>query len=187
MIVAPSPDLVYLTGYEPMPMERPTLLVLRAGSRARAWWCPNSNDRSLAAPSARAVVELVGWRDGDDPYTDRGRPARTTPGRVAIGDRTVGVARRSRCKRVLPDLDFEPASPVIGRLRAVKDADELAALRRAARGADETFRQICSMTFQGRREEEVAADLADLLVQQRSRPRGFHDRGERAERRLAAP
>ncbi len=66
---------------------------------------------------------------------------------------------------VLPDLTFEPASPVIGRLRAVKDDDELAALRRAARGADETFRQICSATFLGRREEEIAADLADLLVQ----------------------
>jgi Xaa-Pro aminopeptidase len=24
MIVSPSPDLAYLTGYEPMPMERPT-------------------------------------------------------------------------------------------------------------------------------------------------------------------
>ncbi len=57
-----------------------------------------------------------------------------------------------------------PASPVIGRLRAVKDEDELAALRRAARGADETFRAVCRGTFLGRREEEIAADLAGLLV-----------------------
>jgi D-alanyl-D-alanine dipeptidase len=46
----------------------------------------------------------------------------------------------------------------------VKDEDELAALRRAARGADESFRAICTTPFLGRREEEVAADLADLLV-----------------------
>ena len=29
LVVAPSPDLAYLTGYDPMPLERPTLLVLR--------------------------------------------------------------------------------------------------------------------------------------------------------------
>ena len=43
--------------------------------------------------------------------------------------------------------------------------EELGALRRAGRGADEAFRQICGMRFLGRREEEVAADLAELLVE----------------------
>jgi D-alanyl-D-alanine dipeptidase len=46
----------------------------------------------------------------------------------------------------------------------VKDEDEIAALRRAGRAADETFREICGATFLGRREEEIAAQLADLLV-----------------------
>jgi D-alanyl-D-alanine dipeptidase len=46
----------------------------------------------------------------------------------------------------------------------VKDDDELAALRRAGRSADETFRQILGGRFQGRREEEIAADLGELLV-----------------------
>ena len=32
VVVSPSPDLAYLTGYDPMPLERPTLLVLRPGS-----------------------------------------------------------------------------------------------------------------------------------------------------------
>ena len=53
---------------------------------------------------------------------------------------------------------------MIAQLRAVKDEDEIAALRRAGRAADETFRQICDATFLGRREEEIAADLAELLV-----------------------
>jgi D-alanyl-D-alanine dipeptidase len=68
-------------------------------------------------------------------------------------------------QQMAPGLAFEPASRIIGRLRAVKDPDELGALRRAGRGADETFRQICAMRFLGRREEEVAHDLATLLVE----------------------
>jgi Xaa-Pro aminopeptidase len=69
-------------------------------------------------------------------------------------------------RRELPDAAFSSASTILGRLRAIKDEDELAALRRAARAADETFRRILGATFQGRREEEVARDLADLLVEQ---------------------
>jgi D-alanyl-D-alanine dipeptidase len=82
---------------------------------------------------------------------------------VAVGDR-LWASHLLGLQRILPDAAFSPASVVIGRLRAVKDEEELSALRRAGRAADETFRQILEMTFQGRREEEVAADLANLLV-----------------------
>jgi D-alanyl-D-alanine dipeptidase len=61
----------------------------------------------------------------------------------------------------------------MGRLRAVKDADELDALRHAGRAADETFRQIVGLPFVGRREEEVAADLARLLVEHGHRTAEF--------------
>ncbi len=46
----------------------------------------------------------------------------------------------------------------------MKDEQELGALRRAARAADETFREVVSLPFQGRKEEDVAHDLAELLV-----------------------
>ena len=32
LVVAPSPDLRYLVGYEPMPLERLTALVIRPGA-----------------------------------------------------------------------------------------------------------------------------------------------------------
>jgi D-alanyl-D-alanine dipeptidase len=108
-------------------------------------------------------LRITGWRDGEDPY-ELASAAAPDVLRVAIADRLWSTHLLS-LQRALPDVRFEPASPIIGRIRAVKDQDELATLRSAARGADETFRQICTMGFQGRREEEVAADLADLLVQ----------------------
>jgi D-alanyl-D-alanine dipeptidase len=54
---------------------------------------------------------------------------------------------------------------VVGRLRAVRDDDERDALRRAGAAADATFTDFLTMPFAGRREEEVAADLARLLVE----------------------
>jgi len=161
LVLAPSPDMAYLTGYAPMLLERPTLLVLRA-DREPVMLVPEL-ERALAAEAPGAsTIEVVGWIDGDDPYAEA---ARILPGsgRIAVGDR-LWAGHLLGLQRTVPDLSFEPAAPVIGHLRAVKDDDELAALRRAARGADESFRQICTMSFLGRREEEIAADLAELLV-----------------------
>jgi Xaa-Pro aminopeptidase len=161
VVVAPSPDLRYLTGYDPMPFERPTLLVLRVDAEP-AMLVPVLEQALAAASPAAALIELVPWADGTDPYE---LTARLVPdgGPLAAGDR-MWAAHLLGLQRVLPRTSFAPASPVLGRLRAIKDEDELAALRRAGRAADETFRQICGEQFQGRREEEVAADLAELLV-----------------------
>ncbi len=165
VIVTPSPDLVYLTGYGPMLLERATLLVIRPDGDALLVVPELERPLALASPLGQTMSSdyIIGWRDGEDPY---GMVSRTLPqqGRIAVGDR-MWASHVLALQRAAPGLAFEPASPIIGRLRAVKDPDELAALRRAGRGADETFRQICGARFLGRREEEVAADLADLLLQ----------------------
>jgi Xaa-Pro aminopeptidase len=159
--VAPSPDLVYLAGYDPPPLERLTLLVIRP-RREPVLLVPSLEvPLALASPLGEAAA-VIGWGDGDDPYA---AAARLMPadGRVAVGDRT-WAAHLLGLQRAAPGAAFVSASPVISRLRAVKDADELAALGRAGRAADETFRRICTMRFEGRPEHDVARDLEELLV-----------------------
>ena len=169
LVVPPSPDLAYLTGYEPMPLERPTLLVLR-GDADPVLLVP-ALEEPLARDAIDADVRFVPWRDGDDPYASAVRllPA---GGDVAIGDRLWSVHLLG-LERAAPSLTFAPASSVLGRLRAVKDPAELAALRRAGHGADEVFGAICAASFVGRREEEVAGDLARLLVEHGHRRADF--------------
>jgi D-alanyl-D-alanine dipeptidase len=84
-------------------------------------------------------------------------------GRIAAGDR-MWAAQLLGLQRAVPGASFEAASPVIGKLRSVKDADELDVLRRAGAAADEVFRQICGLAFQGRSERQIATDIAELLV-----------------------
>lgn len=161
LVVSPSPDLAYLTGYDPIPLERPTLLVLRP-DRAPTMLVPELERALAAASPVGEHLELVAWRDGSDPY-EAAASLLVGATRIAVADRLwathlLGLQRR------LPGADFSPASPVMGRLRAVKDEGELGALRRAGRAADETFRQVITMRFQGRTEEDIAHDLADLLV-----------------------
>jgi Xaa-Pro aminopeptidase len=161
LVVSPSPDLAYLTGYDPMPLERPTLLVLRP-DRAPVMLVPELERALAAASPVGEQLELVPWRDGSDPY-EAAASLLAGATRIAVADR-LWATHLLGLQRELPGADFSPASPVIGQLRAVKDEDELGALRRAGRAADETFRQVVTMPFQGRTEEDIAHDLADLLV-----------------------
>jgi Xaa-Pro aminopeptidase len=161
-IVAPSPDLTYLTGYDAPPFERLSVLVIRPGS-----------DPILLVPSLEVAlaarcpvgdrIEVRGWNDGDDPYE---ATASLLPGegRIIVTDR-MWASHLLGLQWQRPRTGFMPASSVLWRLRAVKDDEELATLARAARAADQTFRQICDERFEGRREDEVAADLRRLLVE----------------------
>lgn len=170
LVVGPSPDLRYLIGYEPMPFERLTALILRPG--AEPVLLVPELERPLAADApGGGLLAIEGWIDGADPYA---RAAALLPdaGDVAVDDR-LWASHLIGLQRARPGVAFSAGSRVMGRLRAVKDADELDALRHAGRAADETFRRIVELPFVGRREEEVAADLARLLVEHGHRTAEF--------------
>ena len=66
LVVSPSRDLAYLTGYDPMPLPRPTLLVLRP-NRDPVMLVPELERALAAASPVGEHLELVPWRDGSDP------------------------------------------------------------------------------------------------------------------------
>lgn len=161
VLVPPSPDLAYLAGYDPMPLERPTMLLLRPGAPP-ALVVP-ALERPLAAASPiGASIDLVAWRDGDDPYAVVSALL-PSEGRVAVGDH-MWASHVLGLQRLAPGVTFDSAAPVLGALRSVKDPDEIDALRRAGQAADATFDAIVAQRFVGRTERSIAAAIAELLV-----------------------
>lgn len=79
-------------------------------------------------------------------------PSRTLPGRCTC----------SACNE-LPASSYQSLSECLPMMRAVKDSNELMRLAAAAAAADSAYGQIVQRRFEGRREIDVAADLADLL------------------------
>jgi Xaa-Pro aminopeptidase len=161
LVVGPSPDLVYLIGYAPPPLERATLLVLRPGSEPTLIVPELERPRATSSP-AGDLVAVTGWVDGADPYATLAGLV-SARGRIAVSDRLWAV-HLLRLQTALPGTSFTPGDPVIGRIRAVKDENELAALREAGAAADASFRELCAGRFLGRTEADVATDLAGLLV-----------------------
>jgi Xaa-Pro aminopeptidase len=160
LLVTPSADLMYLAGYDPPPLPRLTCLVLRPGEDPVLLVPELERLRALEAPAGRNVA-ITAWRDGEDAYEAL---AHLTEHRGTYGaaDRMWAVHLMG-IQRALPECEFVPASRVLAELRSVKDADELELLSRAARGADEAFHRFLAGRIEGRREEEVAAMLGELL------------------------
>ncbi|MFG2474626.1 aminopeptidase P family protein [Streptomyces fagopyri] len=160
LLVAPGPDLVWLTGYRPGETERLTLLVLRAGQD------PVLVVPTLEAPDAAAAaptLALRDWTDGKDPYEATASLV-DADGRFGVSDNGWAMHLLGLQKR-LPDSRYVALTEALPMLRAVKDAAELERLAAAGAAADATYEEIRKVPFGGRRETDVAADLADLLRQ----------------------
>lgn len=161
LLVAPGPDLVWLTGYAPPAVtERLTLLVLAAGQD------PVLVVPALEAPDAvRAAgapaLTLRDWTDGKDPYVATASLL-DGAGRFGVSDNTWALHLLA-LQRELPDTSYVSLSEGLPMLRAVKDAAELARLAAAGAAADATYEEIRKVPFGGRRESDVAGELADLL------------------------
>ncbi|MEV3993662.1 aminopeptidase P family protein [Streptomyces sp. NPDC049837] len=161
LLVAPGPDLVYLTGYRPTAdTERLTLLVLASGQD------PVLIVPTLEAPDAdrapgAAALTLRDWTDGTDPYAVTA-PLLDPKGRFGVSDNAWAMHLLG-LQQALPDSSYAALTQALPMLRAVKDASELARLEAAGAAADEAYREILKVRFAGRKETDVAADLAALL------------------------
>ncbi|MFG3269167.1 aminopeptidase P family protein [Streptomyces luteogriseus] len=161
LLVAPGPDLVWLTGYTPPAVtERLTLLVLAAGQDpvlvVPALEAPDAHRAAGAAP-----LTLRDWTDGKDPYAATAAllgPA----GRFGISDNAWALHLLA-LRQAMPGSSYASLTEALPMLRAVKDAAELDLMAAAGAAADATFEEIRTVPFAGRPESEVAADLDRLL------------------------
>lgn len=160
LLVTPSADLRYLTGYDAPPFERLTCLVLRPSGDPVMLVPELERPRAAASPVGKQI-EIAGWRDGDDPYEALGALI-GKPRVVAVNDTTWAVHLLG-FQRAFHGASWRAGSAVVSDLRIRKDAQELNLLSRAARGADEAFRRLAALRMEGLREEEVAEELAGLL------------------------
>jgi Xaa-Pro aminopeptidase len=160
LLVPPSPDLRYLVGHEPPPLERLTLLVVRPDRPAVLVVPELERPMALASPAGE-LVEVAGWRDDEDPFRLVSRLL-ARGGRLAVGDH-MWASHVLGLRAAVPEAELDTISRAMPLLRAVKDPDELALLERAGRGADRAFEEIAAERFEGRTEEQIARRLAELL------------------------
>ena len=170
LLLSAGADLPWLCGYEAMPLERLTLLVV-----------PREGDAHLLVPHLEAprvverpgVFELVTWRDGEDAVA----LAAGLVGSVdtaAFGDQAWAGFLVDLLAE-LPGTSFARASAVTAPLRMVKDAAEVEALRRAAAAVDRILADVQAgrVALAGRTEAEVAAEIGQRILDEGHRKVNF--------------
>jgi Xaa-Pro aminopeptidase len=167
VLIAVGPDLRYLCGYEAMPLERLTMLVVLPGDDGIHLVVPRL-EAAAAAAGSRTPLPIVTWEETDDPHAlvaelVRARVIGTDAPRVAASDR-LWAMHLLRLQERLPGARWVSATGVLRELRMIKDADEIALLRLAAQAADRVVAQIAAGRLVGRTEAEVAAEVRERLI-----------------------
>ncbi|MDQ1598683.1 MAG: hypothetical protein QOD68_157 [Actinomycetota bacterium] len=162
LLVTPGPDLRWLTGYDALPLERLTCLVLPADGPAFMVAPGLEVPSVLASPVRDLDVEVVGWGETDDPYAVIA--ARLgSPARVALANR-MWAEQVLRMRAALPGAEQSLASGVIGELRMRKSPEEVDALRRAGQAIDRVHARMAEFLRPGRTEREAGREIAAAVL-----------------------
>ena len=171
LVITPGYDLRYLVGSRAQTFERLTALVLPASGEATVV-VPRLE---LASLKDSAITELPlavrDWVDGDDPYRVVAEILRCgreehegneAPAAIAVTDAMPAL-------HLLPLADVLGVVPVLAtdvlrRLRMIKDAAEIDALRKAGAAIDRVHARVPEFLVPGRTEADVAADIAEAIV-----------------------
>ncbi len=173
ILVGVGADLRHLTGYPAMPLERLTMLVIPAhGTWSLVVPRLEAAPARLSPPAATGDLPVVTWEEGDDAHALVVRLVRTSSGPAAEPVSVVAVSDDLPARHLLPlqeRLDgarLSLASAVLGELRMIKDADEIALLTLAAHAADRVVARIAGGRLVGRTEFDVASEVRERLLEE---------------------
>jgi Xaa-Pro aminopeptidase len=162
ILVTPGPDLRYLVGYDAVPLERLTCLVLPS-SGDPVLVVPGLEElAALASPVGRIGMDIRTWSETDDPFALVASIVGTAA-KVAV-DNHMWAEKVLRLRAAMPAADQVLAGSAISSLRMRKDEMEVAALREAGQAIDGVHAQVPGLLRAGRTEREVGRDIAELIL-----------------------
>ncbi len=162
LILGPSADLFYLTGFEAHLSERLNLLVVPATGT------PSLIVPALEAPligDAGSLADVHTWSDHEDPYVLAAGVIGGVDGKeVAVGNQ-LWSAFLLRLQRHLPGAGWREATPLMRSLRMIKDDSEIALMAEVSRLTDQAWEEfIVGPPLSGLTELQALKLLTDLTA-----------------------
>ena len=160
MVVGPGSSLTYFTGADWGLSERFLGLVL--GRSGDPVWITPAFERDRALEQIRVGKDVRAWQEDESPYAlvaralvDRG----AATGRVGI-EETMPFAFSDGIGQALPAARIASATPVTAGCRMVKDAHELALMRRACAITLTAYRAVFASLAEGQTVAQVSGQVA---------------------------
>lgn len=161
-LITPGPDLTYLTGYEAVPLERLTCLILRAG-RDPVLVVPLLEEAAARVSTyGSAGAEIRTWGELEDPFAMVAQVVGDV--RVVAVDDHMWASKVLYLRSAMPHANQVLAGSVITPLRMRKSSFEIEALREAGSAIDRVHALVPSLLRAGRTEREVGRDIAEAII-----------------------
>ena len=162
LLITPGPDLRYLAGYDAVPLERLTCLVVRSEADPVLVAPALEHAAAAASPLGEMGVTIATWGETDDPYA---LVASIVGDVAAVGlDDHMWAAKVLALRAAMPTVAQRLGGEVLHALRMRKSAEEIEALQRAADAIDRVHAAVPELLRVGRTEREVGRDIADLII-----------------------
>jgi len=163
VVLFPSTNMYYLSGFRDEPMERHLLLFVTESESI--FVVPGLYGHEVTEHSC--IESVWTWSDDTDPLEVIERAVNQlslSDSRILIDDRMWATFTHD-LRETLPESTFDLASSLLDPLRITKDQSELTALRGAAKRADTVSEQIRSLGANaiGQTESELASEIETLL------------------------
>jgi Xaa-Pro aminopeptidase len=166
LLITPGADLRYLVGYDALPLERLTCLIVPS-TGTPTLLVPRLEQPAAIASGAGDSVTVVSHEETDDAFTLAARVIADalgrTPETVAVADR-MWAEQVLRFRDVMPHATQATAGVVMRPLRMRKRPDEVDALRTAGQAIDRVHQRMGEWLRPGRTEAEVGRDIAEAIL-----------------------
>jgi Xaa-Pro aminopeptidase len=166
MLITPGAGMRYLTGFSEEGYERLLALVIPAGDQAPLFVAPSLHDEQVRNNPA-GITEITLWEDAQSWQPSMAEVIKGwgNTGTVGVDD---GMAARFTLPlaEMLPGFDLKLAGPLLTTLRATKDAEELAAMQRAADATDALLPSVYAACRVGITEAEIAQVIHNGIARQ---------------------
>ena len=161
-LITPGPDLAYLTGYEAVPLERLTCLVLQPHFEPILVVPLLEEAAARVSPFGAHGLPIITWSEVDDPFSIVASHL-NGPSVVAVDDH-MWASKVLSFRSVLRGVDQVLAGTVISPLRMRKSDYEIDCLREAAAAIDRVHALVPAMLRIGRTEREVGQEIARAII-----------------------
>jgi Xaa-Pro dipeptidase len=163
--IMPGPNMPYFTGLHFHLSERPTLAIFPVQGQP-ALICPAFEGTKTQRSSI--MWHLFTYVDGQEPleaFHAACHALQLDRARLGIEAYKMRVLELRLLEKAAYAITSEPADALVAQLRMIKDADEIAAMRRAAQITEQALDDVIDAVRAGMTERQVANLLTQALLQ----------------------
>jgi Xaa-Pro dipeptidase len=163
--IMPGPNMPYFTGLHFHLSERPTLAIFPVEGQPTLICPAFEATKTQRSPSAWQLFTYVDGQDPQEIFHAASHALQLDRKRLGIEAYTMRVLELRLLEKAASGVKCEPADALISQLRAIKDADEIAAMRRAVQITEQALDDVIDAVRAGMTERQIANLLTQALLQ----------------------